>query len=101
SDSSFGPEARASPTVFDRALETLQPDRLREHQWRRFRAMGRELLATNQFVARKWRGAGLASVDDLRDWLDFRRLPLTATSAALAHPTPHTPLASQLRCPLR
>ena len=44
--------------MFDRTLETLGPDRLREQQWRRFRAMARELLATNQFVARKWRGVG-------------------------------------------
>ena len=86
--------------MFDRARETLQPDQLREHQWRRFCAMARELLATNQFVARKWRGAGLASVDDLRDWLDFRRLPLTNKSELVADQTAHPPFGTNLTDPL-
>jgi phenylacetate-CoA ligase len=86
--------------VFDLALETLPPDRLREHQWRRFRTMARELLATNQFVARKWRGAGVASVDDLRDWLDFRRLPLTSKSELVADQAAHPPFGTNLTYPL-
>jgi hypothetical protein len=59
--------------LYDLTLETLAPDRLREHQWRRFRAMAGELLASNRFVAEKWRAAGVASVDDLGGWDDFRR----------------------------
>jgi len=86
--------------VFDRALETLQPDRLREHQWRRFRAMARELFATNPFVARKWREAGVASADDLRDWLDFRRLPLTSKSELVADQAAHPPFGTNLTYPL-
>jgi phenylacetate-CoA ligase len=86
--------------VFDQALETLPPDRLREHQWRRFRAMARELLATNPFVARKWRGAGMASVDDLHDWLDFRRLPLTSKSELVADQAAHPPFGTNLTYPL-
>src|SRR5215468_528078 len=62
--------------------------------------MARELLATNQFVARKWRGAGLASVDDLRDWLDFRRLPLTSKSELVADQTAHPPFGTNLTYPL-
>ena len=86
--------------MFDRALETLQPDRLREHQWRRFRAMARELFATNPFVARKWREAGVASADDLRDWLDFRRLPLTSKSELVADQAAHPPFGTNLTYPL-
>ena len=86
--------------MFDLALETLPPDRLREHQWRRFRTMARELLATNQFVARKWRGAGVASVDDLQDWLDFRRLPLTSKSELVADQAAHPPFGTNLTYPL-
>jgi phenylacetate-CoA ligase len=86
--------------VFDRTLETLGSDRLREHQWRRFRAMARELLATNQFVAKKWRRAGVASVDDLRDWLDFRRLPLTSKSELVADQAAHPPFGTNLTYPL-
>ena len=82
--------------MFDRTLETLGPDRLREHQWRRFRAMARELLASNRFVARKWRGAGVASADDLRDWLDFRRLPLTNKSELVADQAAHPPFGTNL-----
>ena len=63
--------------MFDRALETRGSAPLRDHQWRRFRAMAAQLLASNRFVARKWREAGIASVDDLRSWDDFRRVPLT------------------------
>jgi phenylacetate-CoA ligase len=86
--------------VFDRALETLPPDRLREHQWRRFRSMARELLGSNQFVARKWRGVGVASVDDLRDWLDFRRLPLTSKSELVADQAAHPPFGTNLTYPV-
>ena len=63
--------------MFDRTLETLGGERLLGHQWRRLRAMAEELLASNQFVARRWRAAGVGSVEDLRGWDDFRRLPLT------------------------
>jgi phenylacetate-CoA ligase len=86
--------------VFDRTLETLGPDRLREHQWRRFRAMARELLATNQFVAKKWRRAGIEAAGDLRDWLDFRRLPLTKKSELVADQAAHPPFGTNLTYPL-
>jgi len=86
--------------VFDHALETLQPDRLREHQWRRFRALARELFATNPFVACKWRAAGVASADDLRDWLDFRRLPLTSKSELVLDQAAHPPFGTNLTYPL-
>ena len=82
--------------MFDRTLETLGPDRLREQQWRRFRAMARELLATNQFVGRKWRAVGVESADDLRDWLDFRRLPLTRKSELVDDQSAHPPFGTNL-----
>ena len=86
--------------MFDRALETLQPDRLREHQWRRFRAMSHKLLATNEFVAQKWRGVGVAGAEDLRDWLDFRRLPLTSKFELVADQAAHPPFGTNLTYPL-
>jgi len=86
--------------VFDRTLETLEPDRLREHQWHRFRVMARELLKTNQFVAKKWRRVGVESADDLRDWLDFRRLPLTEKSELVADQAAHPPFGTNLTYPL-
>ncbi|HEY7539572.1 MAG TPA: phenylacetate--CoA ligase family protein [Methylomirabilota bacterium] len=86
--------------MFDRTLETLGPDRLREHQWRRFRAMAAELFATNQFVTRKWRAAGIASADDLRGWDDFRRIPLTRKSELVADQAAYPPFGTNLTYPL-
>jgi phenylacetate-CoA ligase len=82
--------------VFDRTLETLGSDRLREHQWRRFRAMAGELFATNQFVAKKWRAVGLESADDLRGWDDYWRLPLTSKSELVADQAAHPPFGTNL-----
>jgi phenylacetate-CoA ligase len=86
--------------VFDRTLETLAPERLRDHQWRRFRAMATELLATNQFVARRWRAAGVASVEDLRGWDDFRRLPLTKKAELVEDQAANPPFGTNLTYPL-
>src|SRR5262249_61385912 len=58
--------------------------------------MARELLATNQFVARKWRAVGVESADDLRDWLDFRRLPLTRKSELVEDQSAHPPFGTNL-----
>ena len=86
--------------MFDETLETLGPDRLREHQWRRFRAMAAELLATNRFVARKWRAAGIASAEDLRGWDDYGRIPLTSKSELVADQAAHPPYGTNLTYPL-
>jgi len=86
--------------VFDRTLETLGSDRLREHQWRRFRAMAGELFATNQFVAKKWRAVGLESADDLRGWDDYWRLPLTSKSELVADQAAHPPFGTNLTYPV-
>ena len=82
--------------MFDRALETLGPERLLDHQWRRFRALASELLATNRFVARKWRAAGVESAADLRDWDDFRRLPFTKKSELVDDQASHPPFGTNL-----
>ena len=82
--------------MFDRTLETQTPDRVREHQWRRFRAMAGELFATNQFVARKWRAAGVAAAADLRGWDDFRRLPFTKKSELVDDQASHPPFGTNL-----
>ena len=86
--------------MFDRALETLGSDPLRDHQWRRFRAMAAQLLASNRFVARKWREAGIASVDDLRSWDDFRRVPLTRKAELVDDQAANPPFGTNLTFPL-
>ena len=82
--------------MFDRTLETLEPERLLGHQWRRFRGMAEELLASNQFVGRKWRAAGVRSVEDLRSWDDFRRLPLTEKEELVDDQTSNPPFGTNL-----
>jgi phenylacetate-CoA ligase len=86
--------------VFDRGLETQAPDALREHQWRRFQAMARELHASNAFVRAKWRAAGLATADDLRGWDDFRRLPFTWKREFVEDQAAHPPFGTNLTYPL-
>jgi len=82
--------------VFDRTLETLEPERLLGHQWRRFHGMAEELLASNQFVGRKWGAAGVRSVEDLRSWDDFRRLPLTEKEELVDDQTSNPPFGTNL-----
>jgi len=86
--------------VFDRTLETLPHERLSLHQWRCFRAMARELLASNPFVGAKWRAAGVRSVDDLADWDDFRRLPFTRKVELVEDQAAHPPFGTNLTYPL-
>lgn len=86
--------------MFDRRLETQAPDALREHQWRRFRAMAAELLASNPFVRAKWRAAGVAAAADLAGWDDFRRLPFTLKGEFVADQAAHSPFGTNLTYPL-
>src|SRR5437016_6685257 len=81
-------------------LETLPHERLSLHQWRCFRAMARELLASNPFVGAKWGAAGVRSVDDLADWDDFRRLPFTRKVELVEDQAAHPPFGTNLTYPL-
>ncbi len=70
--------------MYDRVLETLDAARLRGHQLARARTLVRAALGANPFWTARWRAAGLASAEDLRDWDDLRRLPLTTKSELVA-----------------
>jgi phenylacetate-CoA ligase len=85
--------------VYDRALETLAAAPLRAHQLQRLRAVVGAALGANPFWTAKWRAAGLASPDDLRDWDDLRRLPLTAKSELVADQAAHPPFGTNLTYP--
>jgi phenylacetate-CoA ligase len=83
----------------ERDPERMPPDRLRDHQWRRFRAMATELLAPeggNVFVRRKWKAAGIESVEDLRSWDDWKRLPLTEKREFAEDQAAHPPFGTNL-----
>jgi len=86
--------------VYDRELETLDAERLRAHQRRRLRALIGGTLAANPFWTAKWRAAGLASPDDLRDRDDLQRLPVTAKRELVDDQAAHPPFGTNLTYPL-
>jgi phenylacetate-CoA ligase len=88
--------------VLDSRLERLDRTRLRQHQWRRFRAVASAALAPdgNEFVRRKWGAAGVTAADDLSGWTDFARLPLTRKREFVDDQAEHPPFGSNLTYPL-
>src|SRR5215470_11469492 len=83
--------------MFDRALETLAPEALRDRQWQRVQALARAVVGVNPFQTAKWRAAGLGSADDLRGWDDFSRLPLTSKRELVADQAEHALLGLRAR----
>jgi phenylacetate-CoA ligase len=86
--------------VYDRTCETLDPEGLRAHQLSRLRTLVGEVLGPNPFWTAWWRAAGLANVDDLRDWKDFVRLPLTTKAELVTDQSAHPPFGTNLTYPL-
>ena len=86
--------------MVDGRLETLPPDRLREHQWRRFRALAAEIFPANPFIRRKWQAAGVRGVEDLDGWDAFRRLPFTAKPELAEDQAAAPPFGTNLTYPL-
>ncbi len=86
--------------MVDGRLETLPPDRLREHQWRRFRALAAETFPANPFLRRKWQAAGVRRVEDLDGWDAFRRLPFTAKQELAEDQAATPPFGTNLTYPL-
>jgi len=86
--------------VYDPAVEALPRELLRGHQWQRFTAMARELLASNPFVAAKWRGAGMCAIEDLASWDDFARLPFTRKSEFASDQVANPPFGTNLTYPI-
>ena len=88
--------------MFDRALETLDPARLREHQWRRLRALLDAIYAApgNAFWRAAWARAGVSGPGDLKTWDDFQRLPLSRKSDVVEDQVAHPPFGTNLTYPL-
>jgi phenylacetate-CoA ligase len=85
---------------FDRGLETLGAEALRDHQWDRVIRLASAVFPANPFVTRKWRAAGLARANDLGGWEDFGRLPFTRKSELVEDQAAHPPFGTNLTCPL-
>jgi phenylacetate-CoA ligase len=86
--------------IHDPALETLPPDRLRERQWARLRALVQTVHGANPFWTAKWRGSGLAAAGDLGGWDDFHRLPLTTKGELVADQAVQPIFGTNLTYPL-
>lgn len=85
---------------YDRAVETLPPERLKALQWERLGRVVREAVPANPFVARKWAAAGIRSAADLGSWEDFARLPFTDKAELVQDQAAHPPFGSNLTYPL-
>ena len=86
--------------MFDGAVESSSPQRLRDEQWRRMQSLVRETFGTNPFWTAKWRAAGLTRADDLAGWDDFGRLPLLRKSDLMEDQAAHPPFGTNLTYPL-
>jgi phenylacetate-CoA ligase len=85
--------------VFDQAIEARSPERLLDDRWGRLQALVRETLGANPFWTSRWRAAGLARVEDLGGWDDFRRLPLLRKTDLVDDQAAHPPFGSNLTYP--
>jgi len=85
-----------TPVYHDGRLETMELERLREHQVRRLRALARAVYPANPFVRAKWEAAGLRSADDLHGWDDWRRLPFTSKDELVADQAARPPFGTNL-----
>ena len=86
--------------MFDDAVESSSPERLRDEQWRRLQTLVRETFGKNPFWTARWRAAGLTRPDDLAGWDDFQRLPLLRKSDLVDDQAAHPPFGSNLTYPL-
>ena len=88
--------------MYDRSVETLEAGRLREHQWRRLRALLDEIYGApgNAFWRAVWARAGVGAAGDLKTWDDFRRLPLSRKADVVEDQTAHPSFGTNLTYPL-
>jgi phenylacetate-CoA ligase len=85
---------------YDRAVETLDRERLAGRQWARLQALARAAFPANAFLTRKWRATGLSGPGDLSGWDDFRRLPFTLKRELVEDQAARPPFGENLTYPL-
>ena len=79
---------------YNRSLETLERQRLREHQNERLRSLIKE-LTTNRFYQDKFRSAGV-DPEQVRAYEDLRALPFTTKSELVRQQLDHPPFGQLL-----
>jgi phenylacetate-CoA ligase len=84
--------------VFDATLETLDIARLREHQWRRLRALIEAIYGSpgNAFWRAAWARGGVRAAGDLTSWDDFQRLPCSSKRDLVDDQAAHPPFGTNL-----
>lgn len=92
-------DLRPGVRYFEPALETAEREVIRSHQWQRLVGLLRELWSANPFYRRKWLAAGLRGAQDIRDWEDFFRLPLTTKQELVDDQRAHPPYGTNLTYP--
>ena len=83
---------------YDRAVETLPREKLRELQNERLRALIAQ-IESNQFYQEKARGAGL-ELSGIKSTDDLRALPFTTKQELVAEQTEHPPYGRLLTYPI-
>ena len=88
--------------MLDARLETLERERLREHQWRRLRALVDEIYGApgNAYWRAAWARAGVRGPDDVKTWEDFRRLPCATKRDLVENQAASPPFGTNLTYPL-
>ena len=83
-------------------LEALDPERLRQHQWCRLRALLAEIYGTpgNAYWRATWTRAGVGGPDDIKTWDDFRRLPCSSKRDFVKDQAAAPPFGTNLTYPL-
>ncbi|HEV8587109.1 MAG TPA: phenylacetate--CoA ligase family protein [Methylomirabilota bacterium] len=88
--------------MLDRAVEALPPERRREQQWLRIRALLEEIYDApgNAFWRAAWARAGVGAAGDVKTWDDFQRLPLARKDDLVEDQAAHPPFGTNLTYPL-
>ena len=88
-------------TYYNRAIETMPRDALRDYQWQRLQTLMARVFPANPFWVKKWRDAGFSGPRDIRGWDDFARLPFLTKQELVADHEAYPPYGSNLSAPLR
>ncbi len=83
-------------SFFNRDLETMPRERLRQYQWEKLRSALEAVWASNQFYRAKWSNAGIRDIKDIKSLDDFVGLPFTKKHELVADQEANPPYGTNL-----
>ena len=86
--------------ISDSFAETLDPDRLVQHQLDRFQMMLPEILKSNGFYQKKLKAAGVKNPEEIQGFDDYRGLPFTTKDELSSDHRDHPPYGTNLTFPV-